>query len=135
MPEYSLTCDKALEEWFIRQVFVVFLKMLFGWGDQFNSSELEAIIGQRSYRQHFGGVSYPRFSNREIMSPTSPRWKRLDQRLSVVSMKRLAYLDSIGLDCNETRTQCQQCYSDKRSWDHPDVCSLADIVKASCILV
>jgi len=38
-----LTCDETLEEWFLGEVFVVFLEMLLGWGYELDSSKLVAV--------------------------------------------------------------------------------------------
>jgi hypothetical protein len=40
----GLTGDKTLEKWFVGQVLVMFLEMLFGWGYELDSSKLVAVI-------------------------------------------------------------------------------------------
>jgi hypothetical protein len=68
-----------------------------------------------------------------MISPTSPRCKRLDKAIYRVPIKGLAYLDAIGLDSDEAGAPCQR--SCEMATGQTDVCSLDDILKAFFVAV
>lgn len=75
------TGNEAFVEGLVRQILVVLLEVLFGWCDELYSCQFVAINQQGSVPMMFRsppGESHPRFSNLEMISPTSPRCCRLD---------------------------------------------------------
>lgn len=71
----QLTSNKALEERLLREVLVVVLEVLLGGRAHLHGNELEAVpISTMRLLTSVWGNTNPRFSKRERMGPTSPRW-------------------------------------------------------------
>lgn len=70
------TGDETGEEGLLLEVSVVLLEVLTAGGAELQSNELEAGITSVSmfFELQWMGSTNPRFSKREMMGPTSPRW-------------------------------------------------------------
>lgn len=68
------TGDKALEEGLLAEIGVVLLEVLLRGADKLHGGKL--VAGHPSARTvlNYYHYTYPRFSKRERMSPTRPRW-------------------------------------------------------------
>ena len=72
--QVELTGDKALEEGLVREVFVMLLKVLLARADELHGDKLEACGRSALRHRAKGDKSNPRFSKREMISPTTPRF-------------------------------------------------------------
>lgn len=72
--EKSRTGDKSLEEGLVREIGIVLLKVLLGWRDELQSNKLVSGTNQQEFGSILEDDAHPRFSNREMISPTRPRY-------------------------------------------------------------
>ena len=68
------TGDKTLVERLVREILVMLLQVLFRRSDHFQRSEL-VPVETLAAEERLGEAAYPRFSKRQMMSPTRPRYR------------------------------------------------------------
>ena len=79
MVHWEHTSDETLKERLLGKIFIMLLEMLFGGSDELYGCELvpcslvsiRVLVGRNA-------DTHPRFSNLEMMSPTSPRYDQVN---------------------------------------------------------